>query len=244
MDRAMRLSYSKPRAPRDDKAGGWGAKGGSGSGKPQRASKPTGPKPDGCVEIFCGNLPWSIDEDKMAAFFKDCGTVTNTRWLNDKETGDFKGVAFVTFETTEQIDKVREIGPRSARDRPEIGPRLTHIAHRDVSPGGGEGRRVPRRPTNPDRLRGIEEEGRRRWRRVGRQVVVVVRRLSRPLRPNQMSQMRDANGWLLLMMDDPCRMSADRSTASGSIWSTLPRRGRGRADDISFTLHVHVMARA
>ena len=43
-----------------------------------------------CVEIFCGNLPWSIDEDKMTSFFKGCGTVTNTRWLNDKETGDFK----------------------------------------------------------------------------------------------------------------------------------------------------------
>ena len=133
MDRAMRLSYSKPRAPRDDKAGGWGAKGGSGSGKPQRASKPTGPKPDGCVEIFCGNLPWSIDEDKMAAFFKDCGTVTNTRWLNDKETGDFKGVAFVTFETTEQIDKAREIGPRSARDRRTT---LTALCHQAVEKGG------------------------------------------------------------------------------------------------------------
>ena len=55
-------------------------------------AQPAGTKPEGCVEIFCGNLSYSIDEDKIADFFKDCGTVTNTRWLNDRETQEFKGI--------------------------------------------------------------------------------------------------------------------------------------------------------
>jgi len=95
--RPMKLNYSKPRAPQTDK---W-----STDKKPARSYTPQNPKPDGCVEIFCGNLSYTIDEDKMADFFKDCGTISNTRWLNDRETQEFKGIGFISFETTDAVDK-------------------------------------------------------------------------------------------------------------------------------------------
>jgi len=55
------------------------------------------PATDGCTTIFCGNLPWSIDEDAIKAVFKDCGGVAGVRWGQDRETGDFKGYAHIDF---------------------------------------------------------------------------------------------------------------------------------------------------
>ena len=125
----MRINFSKP------KENSWAAKDGTPSGgRTERPYKPQGAKPDGCVELFCGNLPWSIDDDKIAAFFKDCGTVTATRWLNDKETGEFKGVGWVTFETTEQIDKAVAMGGEALEGRPI---RLDYAGQKKEKPAWG-----------------------------------------------------------------------------------------------------------
>jgi len=52
---------------------------------------------DDCTTIFCGNLPWSIDEDAIKATFKECGEISGVRWGQDRETGDFKGYAHIDF---------------------------------------------------------------------------------------------------------------------------------------------------
>ena len=111
--RPVRITFSK-----GGNGGAAGGKGAGASGRVERPYKPEGAKPDGCVELFCGNLPWSIDDDKITDFFKDCGTVTATRWLNDKETGDFKGVGWVTFSSTEEVDKAVEMGGEQLDGRP------------------------------------------------------------------------------------------------------------------------------
>jgi len=88
-------------------------------GRTERPYKPQGEKPEGCVEIFCGNLPWSITEEKITEFFAGCGAaVTSTRWLNDKETGEFKGIGFVGFDTTEEVDKAISLGGQQLDSRP------------------------------------------------------------------------------------------------------------------------------
>jgi len=114
--RAVRINFSKPRAPRAE----WGSGGGGGGfeKKPQRPCKPTGEKPDGCTELFCGNLAWSIDEAKVTDFFAKAGaTVTGTRWLNDKETGEFKGIGFVSFADTGDVDKAVGLGGEQLEGR-------------------------------------------------------------------------------------------------------------------------------
>ena len=119
--RPMRINFSKSKGGGGGAAGGWdkgGAAGGKG-GRVERPYKPAGPKPDGCVELFCGNLPWSIDETKITTFFAGAGaTVSGTRWLNDKETGEFKGIGFVAFNDTSDVDKAVSLGGENLDGRP------------------------------------------------------------------------------------------------------------------------------
>ena len=57
--------------------------------------------PTGSCEVFMGNLSWQIDEASLQEACKDCGTITNCKWLEDRDTGKFKGCGFITFETPE-----------------------------------------------------------------------------------------------------------------------------------------------
>ena len=119
--RPLRLNFSKGKK-KDDSWGGGGDKpkwgGAAAGGRTERPYKPQGAKPDGCTELFCGNLPWSVTDESIADFFKSAGTVTNTRWLNDKESGDFKGVGFISFGTTEEVDAAVQLGGEQLDGRP------------------------------------------------------------------------------------------------------------------------------
>lgn len=44
--------------------------------------------------------------------------VTSTRWLNDKETGEFKGIGFVGFDDTSHVDKAVTLGGEQLDGRP------------------------------------------------------------------------------------------------------------------------------
>lgn len=70
-----------------------------------RTPKPPTPKAVGCVAVFIGNLSWNIDEETIRDFFKDCGTISNIRFAEDRETGEFRGFGHVNFEETESTDK-------------------------------------------------------------------------------------------------------------------------------------------
>ena len=85
LGRAVKCDFSQGKPART--AGG----GGGGEVRPMQA------KPEGCNTLFCGNLSWDVDDDKMKDFFKDCGEVASIRWLTDKETQQFKGCGFVEF---------------------------------------------------------------------------------------------------------------------------------------------------
>ena len=52
-----------------------------------------------------GQCPDGIDEADIRDLFKDCGTISDIRWITDRETGNFKGCGFVEFEDTESTDK-------------------------------------------------------------------------------------------------------------------------------------------
>ena len=67
--------------------------------------QPLKPKPEGCVTCFAGNLSWEIDDDACRAFFEGCGPIERIKWLTDRETGEFKGCGFITFETEAALDK-------------------------------------------------------------------------------------------------------------------------------------------
>jgi len=131
--RPMRINFSKPKAQTPG-SGGWKEKPGGGGGRTERPYKPAGAKPDGCLEIFCGNLPWTIDETKIAEFFGKAGaTVSGTRWLNDKETGEFKGIGFVAFNDTADVDKAVALGGENLEGRPI---RIDYAGQKKEKPAG------------------------------------------------------------------------------------------------------------
>ncbi len=60
------------------------------------------------MEIFVGNLPFDISEQELSDVFAQHGTVTNIKMLTNRETGRFRGIAFVTMENEEQANKAIE----------------------------------------------------------------------------------------------------------------------------------------
>lgn len=98
------------------------------------------------LEFFCGNLSWSIDEDTIKDFFKGCGEITDVHWLTDKESGDFLGRGFVTFDCTESATKALEKDGMDCAGRP-IRLGYSRPRTRGKSGGGGNnGKRFVEKP--------------------------------------------------------------------------------------------------
>ncbi len=105
MGRAIRCELAKPRNA---------ATGGRKPGKDFQLS----PKPEDCTTVFAGQLSYTIDEETVRDFFKDCGEIAAIRWLNDKNTGEFKGCAFVEFSDPAAVDLAIAKQGQSVAGRP------------------------------------------------------------------------------------------------------------------------------
>jgi len=53
------------------------------------------------MDLYCGNLPYSISSDDVKRQFEKYGEVSNVKIIMDRETGRSKGFAFVTMPVTE-----------------------------------------------------------------------------------------------------------------------------------------------
>lgn len=51
--------------------------------------------------VFLGNLPFTIDDDKIREVFKAAGEITDIHWVTDKQTGKFYGTGFLEFSTAD-----------------------------------------------------------------------------------------------------------------------------------------------
>jgi hypothetical protein len=54
------------------------------------------------VNIYVGNLSWSMTNEDLAALFEQFGTVGSAKILTDKFSGRSKGFAFVEMENAEE----------------------------------------------------------------------------------------------------------------------------------------------
>jgi RNA recognition motif-containing protein len=54
------------------------------------------------MNIYVGNLPYSVTEDELQELFAEYGEVSNVNIITDKYSGQSKGFAFV--EMTKQAD--------------------------------------------------------------------------------------------------------------------------------------------
>ena len=69
------------------------------------------------MNIYVGNLPYSIDRDELSEIFSAFGEVSAARIVNDRESGRSKGFGFVEMPNDEEAnreDRPRDGGFRSA----------------------------------------------------------------------------------------------------------------------------------
>lgn len=72
------------------------------------------------MNIYVGNLPYSVDREELREIFSAFGEVSATRIVNDRESGRSKGFGFVEMpnqaEATAAINALngQEIGGRKA----------------------------------------------------------------------------------------------------------------------------------
>ena len=60
------------------------------------------------MNIYVGNLPYSIDRDQLREIFAAYGEVTAARIVNDRETGRSKGFGFVEMADNAQAQAAIE----------------------------------------------------------------------------------------------------------------------------------------
>lgn len=53
-------------------------------------------------KLFVGNLPWSVDSEKLREMFTPYGEILDATVLTDKFTGRSRGFGFVEYKTDEE----------------------------------------------------------------------------------------------------------------------------------------------
>lgn len=57
------------------------------------------------TQIYVGNIPYGKNEDDLKDLFGQYGEVSSVKFINDKETGRFRGFGFVEMANKDEADK-------------------------------------------------------------------------------------------------------------------------------------------
>ncbi|MBI4694931.1 MAG: RNA-binding protein [Gammaproteobacteria bacterium] len=95
------------------------------------------------MNIYVGNLPYTITEEELRSTFERHGTVTSAKIVIDRETGRSKGFGFVEMPNQEEAEAaIKALDGAPLNGRPA---RVNPAKPRAPSGGGmGPGRRPPR----------------------------------------------------------------------------------------------------
>jgi RNA recognition motif-containing protein len=70
------------------------------------------------VEIYVGNLSWSVNDDSLGAMFKPYGTVSRAKCMVDRESGRSRGFGFVVMDNAaEAAAAIKALNGSSAEGR-------------------------------------------------------------------------------------------------------------------------------
>ncbi len=86
------------------------------------------------MEIYVGNLPWSVSDQELADAFGAYGNVEKASIISDRDSGRSKGFGFVTMNDADEANKAieamngsdmggRNLKVNEARPREERPPR-------------------------------------------------------------------------------------------------------------------------
>jgi RNA recognition motif-containing protein len=91
------------------------------------------------VELYVGNLPWSISDDGLTQLFAAHGKVERAKVVMDRETGRSRGFGFVTMPNQpEGAAAIQALNGQSVEGR---ALRVREAEPRQGGPGGGGGGR-------------------------------------------------------------------------------------------------------
>ncbi len=102
------------------------------------------------MKVYVGNLPFTIDSEKLKGLFSPYGEIEEATVISDKFSGRSKGFGFVTFKDDKEAEKAikamndkeadgRKLKVNEARPMEERPPRRSSGGGRDFS--GGSRRR-------------------------------------------------------------------------------------------------------
>jgi len=102
------------------------------------------------LELYVGNLPWSIKDEELTELFAAHGTVVRAKVVTDRDTGRSRGFGFITMGSADEGNSAinalngsdisgRPLTVRASEERPR-GPRPE-----GAGGGGGGGGGAPRR---------------------------------------------------------------------------------------------------
>lgn len=86
------------------------------------------------MNIYAGNLAYSVTDQSLEELFSEFGTVTSARVIQDRDTGRSKGFGFVEMSTNEESSAAIE-----ALNGKEIDGRAVTVNEARPKPQGGGG---------------------------------------------------------------------------------------------------------
>lgn len=92
------------------------------------------------MNIYVGNLPYSVDDNSLREMFEQEGQVRSARVITDRETGNSRGFGFVEMESSEEAEAAIARFNGYSMD----GRKLTVNEAKPREGGGGGGGRPPR----------------------------------------------------------------------------------------------------
>ena len=89
------------------------------------------------MDIYVGNLPYSVTDGELQDLFAQFGEVTSARVISDRETGRAKGFGFVEMRDSADANKAIE-----ALNGTDMNGRALRVNESQPKPrsGGGGGR--------------------------------------------------------------------------------------------------------
>jgi RNA recognition motif-containing protein len=60
------------------------------------------------AQIYVGNIPFSKTQEEIGDMFSQYGEVTSVKFINDRETGRFRGFGFVEMTSEDAAQKAIE----------------------------------------------------------------------------------------------------------------------------------------
>lgn len=94
--RQLRVNLSKPKEARTNDFGG-GGRGDGGYGSNNRGGGGGGGAGVDACKVFVGNLGWDTTQDTLQSAFSQYGQLSDVKLVTDRDTGNSRGFAFVTF---------------------------------------------------------------------------------------------------------------------------------------------------